>query len=185
MRRVKVKDLHREQRTFQMRAVVATIVVALLLGGVAVRLLWLQVVRHDYYADLSQGNRVRVEPLPPDRGIIFDRQGRILAENTPAYQLTITREQVVDLERTLGKLVSIQLLERDDLPRVRQLLGSRKLFEAVPVRLRLDDTEIGRFAVNRHDLPGVDLATRMARHYPFGPVGVHALGYVGPSARTT
>jgi len=179
MRRVKVKDLFGEQRTFQARVIIAALLAALLLGLVGARLFWLQVVRHDYYAELSQGNRVRIDPLPPDRGIMYDRQGRILAENTPAYQLTITREQVPDLDATLARLVDLELLERDDLPRVRQLLASRRLFEAVPVRLRLDEHEIGRYAVHRHELPGVDLATRMARHYPYGPVGVHAIGYVG------
>ncbi len=179
MRRVKVKDLFGEQRTFQVRVILSALVAALLLGLVGARLAWLQVVRHDYYADLSQGNRVRIDPLPPDRGIIYDRQGRVLAENTPAYQLTVTREQVPDLDATLARLVELDLLEQDDLPRVRQLLASRRLFEAVPVRLRLEEMEIGRYAVHRHELPGVDLATRMARHYPFGPVGVHALGYVG------
>lgn len=179
MRRVKVKDLYREQRTFQVRAVIAAVLAAILLGLVAGRLFWLQVVRHDYYADLSQGNRVRIEPLPPDRGIIYDRKGRVLAENTPAYQLTITREQVTDLEATLARLVQLGLLEAGDIDRIRQLLASRRLFEAVPVRLRMDDNEISLYAVHRHELPGVDLATRMARQYPYGPVGVHALGYVG------
>ena len=179
MRRVNVKDLFREQRTFELRAVAAGVVAAALLAIVAGRLVWLQVVRHDYYTDLSQGNRARIEPLPPDRGVIYDRHGRVLAENTPAYQLTITREQVPDLEATLARLVGLGLLEADDLTRVRQLLQTRRLFEAVPVRLRLDDEEIGRYAVHRHELPGVDLATRMARFYPYGPVGVHALGYVG------
>jgi len=179
VRRVKVKDLFREQRTFEVRAIVAALVVALMLGLVASRLVWLQVLRFDYYTDLSQGNRARIEPLPPDRGIVYDREGRVLAENTPAYQLTVTRERVRDLDATLGVLVSIGLLEPDDIERTRQLLRSRRSFEAVPVRLRLTDEEISRYAVNRHRLPGVDLATRVARFYPYGPVGVHALGYVG------
>ena len=179
MRRVKVKDLFREQRTFGLRALLAGCVAGLMLLVVAGRLVWLQVLEYEHYAELSQGNRVRIDPLPPDRGIIYDRKGRILAENTPAYQLTITREQVADLDATLDRLVRLKLLETDDLDRVRKLLGSRRLFEAVPVRLRLTDEEISRYAVNRHDLPGVDLATRMARHYPYGTVGVHALGYVG------
>ncbi|HSF77967.1 MAG TPA: penicillin-binding protein 2 [Steroidobacteraceae bacterium] len=179
MRRVKVKDLFREQRTFGLRALLAGCVAGLMLLVVAGRLVWLQVLEYEHYAELSQGNRVRIDPLPPDRGIIYDRKGRILAENTPAYQLTITREQVADLDATLDRLVRLKLLETNDLDRVRKLLGSRRLFEAVPVRLRLTDEEISRYAVNRHDLPGVDLATRMARHYPYGPVGVHALGYVG------
>jgi penicillin-binding protein 2 len=179
MRRVKVKDLFREQRTFGLRALLAGCIAGLMLLLVAGRLVWLQVLEYEHYAELSQGNRVRIDPLPPDRGIIHDRKGRILAENTPAYQLTVTREQVTDLDATLARLVRLDLLETDDLDRVRKLLGSRRLFEAVPVRLRLTDEEISRYAVNRHDLPGVDLATRMARHYPYGPVGVHALGYVG------
>jgi penicillin-binding protein 2 len=179
MRRVKVKDLFREQRTFGLRALLAGCVAGFMLLVVAGRLVWLQVLEYEHYAELSQGNRVRIDPLPPDRGIIYDRKGRILAENTPAYQLTITREQVADLDATLDRLVRLKLLETDDLDRVRKLLGSRRLFEAVPVRLRLTDEEISRYAVNRHDLPGVDLATRMARHYPYGTVGVHALGYVG------
>jgi penicillin-binding protein 2 len=179
MRRVKVKDLFREQRTFGMRALLAGGIAALLLAVVAGRLVWLQVLQYEHYSELSQGNRVRIEPLPPDRGIIYDRKGRVLAENTPAYQLTITREQVPDLDATLAQLVKLDLLESDDLDRVRKLLASRRLFEAVPVRLRLTDEEISRYAVHRHELPGVDLATRMARHYPYGPVGVHALGYVG------
>jgi penicillin-binding protein 2 len=179
VRRVKVKDLFREQRTFEVRAIVAALIVALMLGLVAARLVWLQVVRFDYYTDLSQGNRARIEPLPPDRGIIYDRKGRVLAENTPAYQLTVTLERVRDLDATLGKLVAIGLLEADDVDRVRQLLRSRRSFEAVPVRLRLTDEEISHYAVNRHRLPGVDLTTRVARYYPYGPSGVHALGYVG------
>jgi penicillin-binding protein 2 len=179
MRRVKVKDLFREQRTFGMRALLAGSIAALLLAAVAGRLVWLQVLQYEHYAELSQGNRVRIEPLPPDRGIIYDRKGRVLAENTPAYQLMITREQVTNLDATLARLVQLDLLESDDLDRVRKLLASRRLFEAVPVRLRLTDEEISRYAVHRHELPGIDLATRMARHYPYGPAGVHALGYVG------
>ena len=179
MRRVKVKDIYREQQTFGLRVIVASVVVLLALGLVAGRLFWLQVLRFDYYADLSQGNRVRIEPSPPDRGMIYDREGRLLAENTPAYQLTITREEVRDLHATLARMVELDLLEAGDLERVRQLLRTRRAFEAVPVRLRMTDEDIGRYAVHRHELAGVDLATRMARYYPYGPVGVHVLGYVG------
>lgn len=179
MRRVRVKDIYREQQTFGLRIIIAAAVVVLALGLVAGRLFWLQVVRFDYYAGLSQGNRVRIEPLPPDRGLIFDREGRLLAENTPAHQLTITREEVHDLDATLARMVDLALLEQSDLERVRQVLRTRRAFEAVPVRLRLTDEEIGRYAVHRHELPGVDLATRVARFYPYGPVGVHVLGYVG------
>ncbi|MCC7198913.1 MAG: penicillin-binding protein 2 [Gammaproteobacteria bacterium] len=178
-RRVRIKDLGLEQRLFMTRAAVATGAVALLIVVVLARLFWLQVVQHDYYADLSQGNRVRIEPLPPDRGIIYDRKGRVLAENTPAYQLELTREQVRDLDETLQHLVGFGLLEPDDVPRARRLVTSRRPFEGVPIRVTLTDEEIGRFAVHQHELPGVALRTRLARYYPYGSVGVHALGYVG------
>jgi len=131
MRRVRVKDIYREQQTFGLRIIIAAAVVVLALGLVAGRLFWLQVVRFDYYAGLSQGNRVRIEPLPPDRGLIFDREGRLLAENTPAHQLTITREEVHDLGATLARMVDLELLEQSDLERVRQVLRTRRAFEAV------------------------------------------------------
>jgi len=148
----------------------------LLLAG---RAFWLQVLRHDHYAELSQGNRARIEPLPPNRGIIYDRAGRVIAENTPAYQLELVREQAGDLDTTLAQLARFGLIEVDDLERVRRLVLSRRSFEAVPIRLQLDDLLIARYAVHRHELQGVSLETRMARHYPYGAIGAHALGYVG------
>ena len=179
MRRVRIKDLFSEQRIFEIRALVAAAVVVGLMLAVGGRLLWLQVVRYEHYAGLSQGNRVRIEPLPPDRGLLLDRHGRVIAENTPAYQITLTLEQVPDLGATLARLVDIGLVEPDDQERIARLVQSRPAFEAVPIRMRLTDEEVGRFAVHRHELPGAELATRVARHYPYGAVGVHAVGYVG------
>jgi penicillin-binding protein 2 len=103
----------------------------------------------------------------------------VIAENTPAYQLELVREQAGDLEVTLGRLTRFGLLDPADVARVRQLVLSRRSFEAVPFLLQLDDEEIARYAVHRHELPGVLLETRLARHYPYGPIGAHALGYVG------
>jgi penicillin-binding protein 2 len=177
--RVHVKDQGHEERLFARRALLAAIIVATLLLVVAGRLFWLQVIEYEHYADLSQGNRVRLEPLPPGRGLVFDRRGRVLVENTPAYQLELTREDVPDLDGTLNRLVSLGLLESDDLDRVRRVIATRRPFEGVPIRLQLTDEDIGRFAVHQHELRGVSLRTRLARHYPYGPIGVHALGYVG------
>ena len=179
MRRVRIKDEHLEERIFLQRSFIAAVIVAAAMALLAGRAVWLQVLRHDYYADLSQGNRARIEPLPPNRGIIYDREGRVIAENTPAYQLELVREQAGDLDTTLADLVGFGLLEQDDLGRVRQLVLSRRSFEAVPIRVQLDDLAVARYAVHRHELPGVSLETRMARHYPFGALGAHALGYVG------
>ena len=179
MRRVRIKDEYLEERTFLQRSLVAAFIVAAVMLLLAGRAFWLQVLRHDYYAELSQGNRARIEPLPPNRGIIYDRQGRVIAENTPAYQLEIVRELAGDLDTTLAELAGFGLLEQDDLARVRQLVMSRRSFEAVPIRVQLDDEGVARYAVHRHELPGVSLVTRMARHYPYGALGAHALGYVG------
>jgi penicillin-binding protein 2 len=179
MRRVRIKDEALEQRIYFQRSLLAVGIVtaiALLLAG---RAAWLQVAQHQHYLELSQGNRARIEPLPPNRGVIYDRAGRVIAENTPAYQLEILREQAGDLEETLSRLVRFGLLEASDVGRVRQLVLARRSFEAVPFLLQLDDEEVARFAVHRHELPGVLLETRMARHYPYGSVGAHALGYVG------
>ncbi|HXV39787.1 MAG TPA: penicillin-binding protein 2 [Steroidobacteraceae bacterium] len=179
MRRVRIKDDALEQRIFLQRALVAAGVVAALVLLLSGRAFWLQVLQHAHYVELSQGNRARIEPLPPNRGILYDRAGRVLAENTPAYQLELVRERAGDLEQVLARLGRFGLLEPDDVARVRQLVLSRRSFEAVPILLQLDDDEVARFAVHRHELPGVFLETRMARHYPYGPVGAHALGYVG------
>ena len=179
MRRVRIKDDALELRVFRRRALVGAGIVTALILLLAGRAFWLQVFQYAYYTEESQGNRARIEPLPPNRGIIYDRAGRVMAENTPAYQLELVREQVTDLDATLARLLRFRLLEPDDVSRVRQLVLSRRAFEAVPIRPQLDDELIARYAVHRHELPGVLLETRMARHYPYGPVGAHALGYVG------
>jgi len=143
------------------------------------RLYLLQVVRHDYYAELSQGNRVRTEPIPASRGLILDRNGTVMVSNEPAYQLELTREQVPDLKDTLKRLADLNLIEPDEVDETKHLIMARRSFDTVPIRLRLTDEEVGRFAVHRFEFPGVDLATRQTRSYPYKELGVHALGYVG------
>jgi penicillin-binding protein 2 len=179
MRRVRIKDDALEQRIHFQRSLIAVGIVAAIALVLAGRAFWLQVAQHQHYLELSQGNRARIEPLPPNRGVIYDRAGRVIAENTPAYQLEILREQAGDLEDTLSRLVRFGLLEASDVKRVRQLVLARRSFEAVPFLLQLDDEEVARYAVHRHELPGVLLETRMARHYPYGTIGAHAFGYVG------
>jgi penicillin-binding protein 2 len=175
----RIKDHWGEQRLFETRSLIAGVLMVLLTLTLAGRLVLLQVIRHDYYADLSQGNRVRTEPIPAARGLIMDRNGTVLVNNEPAYQLELTREQVPDLNDTLKRLAALGLIDADDIDETRHMIMSRRSFDTVPVRLRLTDEEIGRFAVHRFEFPGVDLATRQTRHYPFGELGVHALGYVG------
>jgi penicillin-binding protein 2 len=176
--RVRIKDHWNEQRIFTQRTLGAVIVITVMVLALIGRLTYLQVLRHDYYSELSQGNRVRLDPIPASRGLMFDRNGKVLADNEPAYQLELVREQVPDLNDTLKRLTALGLIDRDELEDTRRMIFSRRTFDSVPVRLRLTDEEIGRFAVHRYQFPGVDLATRQTRHYPFGQLGVHALGYV-------
>jgi len=175
---VRIKDHWAEQRLFEQRAMIAAIIVVTLTLVLIGRLVMLQVVRYQYYAELSQGNRVRIEPLPAQRGLILDRNGAVLAENRPAFQLELVRERVPDVDATLKGLAQIGVLQEDDLPDTRRLIRSRRSFESVPIRLRLTDEEIARFAVHRFEFPGVDIATRLTRFYPHGEHAVHALGYV-------
>jgi penicillin-binding protein 2 len=179
MSSVRIKDHWGEQRLFEQRAIIAGVIIFILTMILIGRLVVLQVFRHDYYTDLSQGNRVRVEPLPAPRGLIVDRNGTILAENRPSFQLELVREQVADLDGTLQRLIEIGVLPAEDLDDTRKLIRSRRSFEGVPIRLRLTDEEIARFAVHRFEFPGVDIATRLARTYPHTEIAVHAVGYVG------
>jgi penicillin-binding protein 2 len=178
MGQVRIKDHWAEQRLFESRALAAAFIIAALTLVLVGRLVVLQVMRYDYYAELSQGNRVRVEPLPAQRGLILDRNGQVLAENRPAFQLELVRERVPDVDTTLKRLIEIGVLPLDDLDDTRKLVKSRRSFESVPIRLRLTDEEIARFAVYRFEFPGVDIATRLTRFYPHGEHAVHALGYV-------
>ena len=175
----RIKDHWGEQRLFEMRSLIAGVLMVLLTLILVGRLVLLQVIRHEYYADLSQGNRVRTEPIPAARGLILDRNGTVMVNNEPAYQLELTREQVPDLNDTLNRLAALGLIDKDDVEETRHMIMSRRTFDTVPVRLRLTDEETGRFAVHRFEFPGVELATRQTRHYPYGKLGVHALGYVG------
>jgi penicillin-binding protein 2 len=177
-RSVRIKDHWGEQRLFIGRTMFAAIATVVLLVTVIGRLFWLQVVRHEYFADLSQGNRVRLEPLPPDRGLIYDRNGVVIAENTPAFQLELIPEQVANVGDTLRRLAAIGLIESDQVSALERLIRAGRKFEAVPLRLSLSDADIATFAVRQFEFPGVEIQTRLARWYPYGAAAAHALGYV-------
>ncbi|HZO22537.1 MAG TPA: penicillin-binding protein 2 [Steroidobacteraceae bacterium] len=178
-RGVHIKDHWSEQRLFDQRALLAGACIALLTIGLLGRLFLLQVMRHDYYTDLSQGNRVRTEPIPAARGLILDRNGEDIAGETPAYQLELIPEEVPDLPGTLKSLVSLGILRADEIDELMRTIRSRRTFDSVPIRLRMSDEDVATFAVRRFEFPGLDIKTRQTRWYPGGALAVHALGYVG------
>ena len=180
-RQSRIKNYFAENRLFTIRSIVAGVFAAVLLVAVAGRLFYLQVIKFDYYKSLSQGNSIRTEPIPPSRGLILDRHGVVLADNMPAFNIELVREQVGDakaVDATLAQLVSIGLLRSDEVSNIRRTILLHKVYESVPIKLSLNEEEMARFAVHRYQFAGVDIRARLARHYPLREMGVHAIGYV-------
>jgi penicillin-binding protein 2 len=176
---VRIKDHWREQRLFDRRALAIGGLMAFATLGLIARLILLQVVRHEYYSDLSQGNRVRTEPIPAARGLILDRNGEVVAANQPAYQLELVPEEVPNLRPTLARLADLGLLRADQIDELTRTIESSRSFDSVPIRLHMSDEDVARFAVRRFEFQGIDIKTRQTRWYPNGDLAVHALGYVG------
>jgi len=174
-----IKDHHSERQTFTARIIVCGFFSVLLLGVVVARLFQLQVVEYEQFEEQAEGNRIRIEAVPPNRGLIFDRKGRILAENVPTYQLELIPEQVTDIDDTLARLAALKLIDADDIARAAQLTQRGPRFKPVILRFRMDEDEIANFAIHRPKFPGVDFQPRLVRHYPQGELIAHIVGYVG------
>jgi penicillin-binding protein 2 len=176
---IRLKDHWAEQRLFLRRAIASGIIVVVLTSIVVGRLTQLQVLDYEYFSAQSQGNRIRVQPLPPTRGLIFDRNGAVLAENLPSYQLELTPEQVPDTNETLNRLANFNLIPTEDIDGLKALIRTHRSFDAIPIRQRLSDEEVAKFAIERPRFPGVEIRARLVRNYPYGEAVAHALGYVG------
>lgn len=177
--RIALKDPQHEQRIFGARTVTALLLVVLFLALLLGRYYTLQISDYETYRTASERNRVQLQPLPPKRGLIFDRNGVLLADNRPSYTLSLILERIDDLDGTLRELAALLPIDDDDLQKFHTRARQRRPYEHVPLRFRLDDEEQARIAVNRHRLPGVVIDAQLQRHYPFGPLFAHALGYVG------
>ncbi|MBB3189362.1 penicillin-binding protein 2 [Halomonas cerina] len=175
-----LKNPQQELRTFRVRALLAVLVVIALSGLLVGRLFYLQVVQHEVYSTRSEENRVRVEPLPPTRGLIYDRNGVLVAENRPTYNLTLVRERVDDLDATLALLADLLELPAVEAEAFRARSRQRQRpFQPALLMSDLDEEQIARLAVNRHRLPGVEVEAQLLRYYPDAEEMAHALGYVG------
>lgn len=177
--RVVLKDTQREQRIFGARSLVALGFVVALLGVLLARYYSLQINEFEAYSTASERNRVQLQPLPPKRGLIYDRNGVLLADNRPSYTLSLIIERVEDLDSTLATLRELVTIEESDLEKFHNRVRQRRPFDPVPLRFRLDDVEQAYIAVNRHRLPGVTVQAQLQRYYPHGELFAHALGYVG------
>lgn len=174
-----LRDAVAEATIFRRRAAlgfIGTLLATLLLAGWYFRL---QVIHHDIYSTRSEANRIKARPIAPARGLIYDRAGRLLADNVPAYRLELVPEQVKDIPATLSALTQVIALSSDDLQRFEQARQASRRFMPVPLKLRLSEAEVARFAVNRYRFPGVDVTPYLTRRYPYGELFAHVVGYVG------
>ena len=172
------KDQMREQKLFQARVIACAVFVLLLTAVLVGRLVQLQVVDTQHFTELSEGNRIRTAPLSPTRGLIFDRNGLLVAENLPMWQLVAVPEEIDDLDSVLSALVRLELLAAADLEELEESVRSRHGFERVTLG-NLSESQAARFAVRRHRFPGIDIQEGLVRNYPFADAGAHAVGYVG------
>jgi len=174
-----LKNYAREHYYFRVRLGVAAVMVLVCFGLLTARFFYLQVLRYDYYQTLAESNRISLIPIVPNRGLILDRNGVVLAHNFFVYTLEITPSKVDDLEQTIddiSKLVEVTSNDRKKFKKLRELSRS---FESVPLRTHLNEAEAARFAVNRYRFPGVEIKSRLFRHYPQGTLASHLLGYLG------
>lgn len=173
------KDHYLERKLLISRSIVAFGFVCVMLIALVVRSWYLQVIKFEAYQTRSNDNRISVQPIAPKRGLIYDRNGILLAENRSIYSLEIIPEKVKNIEATLDELIALGLIENKHKEKfLRDLRGQRR-FKSISVKTRLSEKDVARFSVDRHKFPGVSVEARLVRYYPFGEELVHALGYVG------
>ena len=178
-KRLTLKDHQLEIALYQRRAIVALVLVLILAAGLILRLYYLQVIQHKLYTTLSEKNQVTLLPIPPNRGIIYDRNGVIIAENTPVFSLEMIPDKVANVPETVKALGKIINLSPEDLAAFNKQLKQHRRFDSVPLKVKLDEQDIAKFYVNQFRFPGVMVKAQLIRYYPLGPNFVDVLGYVG------
>lgn len=175
-----LKDHRREKRIFFARAVLSAVIVAALSAVLLVRYYYLQIEQYDVFQTLSDNNRMQLQSVVPTRGLIFDRHGRLLAENQPTFALTIVKERVPDLPRMIDELKKVITLDDETVASFYgRLKQRRRPYESVPLKVKLTEDEIARISVDRHRFPGVEVEADLIRHYPYSDLLAHVVGYVG------
>ena len=174
-----LKNYQNEQHNFKLRLGVLGFLVVIAFSTLAFRFYYLQVHRYDYYQTLAESNRISVVPIMPNRGLITDKNGVVLAHNFFVYTLEITPSKVGNLDETIAEVSKLVEVSTSDLKRFKKQKAESHTFESVPLRTHLNEVEAARFAVNRFRFPGVELKSRLFRHYPLGKQGAHMIGYIG------
>ncbi len=177
--RLILKDAASEQRMFSSRIVVGLVFIIFALSLIVMRATYLQVVNHEKYTTLSENNRLKIIPVAPARGLIYDKNGVLLAENRVTHSLEVVPEQIGDFDTLLPQLREVIQIDDDDIVRFKRLMKQKRPFEPVTLRSRLTEDDIAKFSVQRYRFPGVDVVSNLSRIYPQGAIGGHILGYVG------
>jgi penicillin-binding protein 2 len=175
-----LRNVEADLSRFRARVLAASLAVLACFMLLAARLVYLQVVRHDDLSEQAEANRTAIVPIVPNRGLILDRNGIVLATNYSAYTLEITPSRLgTDLERTIDDLAQVVEIQPRDRRRFKKLLEESKSFESLPIRTKLTDEEVARFAAQRFRFPGVEIKARLFRNYPYGELASHVIGYIG------
>jgi penicillin-binding protein 2 len=178
-RRDALKNVSLERNAFFTRSIVALLFLVAGLTLLVVRLVNLQFVQHGYFSTRADENRMRVVPVAPVRGLIYDRHGTVLAQNQPSFVLEVTPERIKDMNTLLGELSAIVELSATDIERFRDRVRKTPRYRGVPLRSNLSMEEVARYEIQRHDFPGVEVTAGLSRNYPLGASGTHLIGYVG------
>ncbi|TMH61935.1 MAG: penicillin-binding protein 2 [Betaproteobacteria bacterium] len=174
-----LRNPERELFFFRRRLMIGAALIVIGFAGLLGRFVYLQIFQHRHYQTLAESNRIAIVPIVPNRGVITDRNGIVLAQSYSAYTLEVTPSRVRNLDETIDRLGGLVEIQPRDRKRFKRLLEETKNFESLPLRTRLSDEEVARFAVNRYRFPGVEIKARLFRQYPFGELASHVIGYIG------
>ena len=174
-----MRNIRHEADVFRTRALAGFVLIALCLCGLVTRFVFLQVTHHEEFSAKSEANRISTRGIAPSRGLIFDRNGVLLAENSAAFRLEVVPEGIRNLNAMLADLGSVIAISDDDITRFNAARRNKKPFESVPLRLKLSEAEIAHFSINRWRFPAVDIRPYLTRSYPLGETfaHVHPLGH--------
>ena len=177
--RFALKNIEQEKKLIHRRIMLSVLLLALLILTLLGRIAYLQIIKHEYFTTLSQDNRVKVLPLPPERGLIFTRDGVLVADNRPVFNLELLPENIERLDATLARLTALLGIDEKNIAQFKVRQRQKRRFDSIPLKFNLSDVEVARFAVDHHNFPGVHVPARLKRYYPDKAAFVHALGYVG------
>ncbi|HAS64123.1 MAG TPA: penicillin-binding protein 2 [Vibrio sp.] len=177
-KRTKIRDYQEESRLFASRAIVAFLGIVVMMGLLVANLYNVQVNQYQDYKTRSNDNRIKVVPIAPNRGLIYDRNGVLLAENRPVFSLEITPEKIKDMDDTIARLQQILVISPEQVERFQKERRQTRRFKSVPILNQLTEEQVAKFSVNQHNFPGVAVNANLKRHYPFGEILTHVIGYV-------